>query len=82
MLFVLAKLPFIARRLRGKRPAKRRVVEGERVQLAGSKCTECKRNIVAEKAALYCLECDLPVHKDCLARHTRVAHGPAPDVYR
>jgi hypothetical protein len=83
VLFALAKLPFIAQRLRGKQPARRRVVkEGERVQLAGSKCTECKRNIVAEKAALHCLECELPVHKDCLARHTRGAHGPAPGVYR
>lgn len=53
-----------------------------REQIAGSKCSVCKRKIVSERSAAACLDCKVNVHMDCLARHVSVSHGPSPGAYR
>jgi hypothetical protein len=88
-LFVFAKFYVIARLLGFARsdrkieePIRARSPRQDGPQLAGTKCVTCNRNIVAEREALFCGECQSPVHKDCLGRHTSAAHGPPPGAYR
>jgi hypothetical protein len=47
-------------------------------QIAGSKCSCCRRRIIAEKEAVHCFQCADIIHRACAEKHVCAnAHVPA-----